>query len=77
MLAVDIQKLPADLPQLGHGDRPSVDPADVFSLAGNFPLEHQVPVLVRHNAVFRQSRQVRRHAGKFGADKGLGRAGAD
>ena len=39
MLAVDVQKVRTDLAKLGHRDRPSVGPADVFPVAADLPLE--------------------------------------
>ena len=77
MLAVNIQQLGTDLPQLGHSQRPSVDPAGIFAVHRHLPLQQQVSVLIRSYAVFRQSRQICRDMGKHGADKGLGHAGAD
>ena len=42
MLAVDVQQLPAQLPELGHRQRPAVYPADVAPVSLDFPLEHQL-----------------------------------
>ena len=77
VLAVDIQELPANLPELGHGDGPSIGPAGVLAVAGDFPLEQQVPVLVRGNAVFLKARQLRRNGGELRADESLSGPGAD
>ena len=77
VLAMDVQKFPANLAELGHGDGTPVYPAGVLPLAGNLPLEEQVPVLVRSQAVFQEARQVRRDGGELRADEGLGGPGAD
>ena len=77
VLAVDVQQLPANPPQLGHGDGPAVGPADVFPVRSDLPLEQQRSVLLRRDAVLPESRQIRKNAGEGGADKGLLRSGAD
>ena len=75
MLAVNVQKLTADLPQLGHRHRLSVDAAGVFAVGVDLPLEEQLPLL-RDQGQLRQGREGR-YSGKYRADKGLGSAGAD
>lgn len=75
MLAVNIQQLAANPPQLGHRHGPAIDPAGIFPVGIDLPLQQQFPALRRESA-FRQYRQVR-HILKHGADKGLGCAGTD
>jgi hypothetical protein len=77
VLAVDVQQVSPQLPQLGHGEGPAVGTADVFPVAGYLPLEEQVPVLVRGQPVLQQARQIRRDGGELRADKSLGGPGAD
>ena len=77
VLAVDVQQLFSDPAQLGHGDRAAVDPAEVLAVPRQLPLEQQVAVLVRGSSGLRQPGQITGHLGKFGADKGPVRAGAD
>ena len=77
VLAVDVQQLPADLPELGHSDGAAVDPAGILPFAGNLSLEEQLPVLVRGQPVLPETRQVRRDGGELRADKGLSGSGAD
>ena len=75
MLAVDVQQGSADFPQLGHSYGPAAHPAGVFAVGVDLPLQQQLPVL-RLDAALLQCRQGR-HAGKYGADKGFRRPGAD
>ena len=75
VLAVNVEKAAADLPQLGHGDGSSVGPAGVFPVAVDLPLEDQLPVF-RDDAVLLQNGQGR-HTGKESTDEGLGGPGAD
>ena len=77
VLAMDIQKLSADLAQLGNSQRAAIGAADVLAVPADLPLQQQITVLVRCDAVVSQSRQRRRHLRKNGADKGLVRAGPD
>ena len=77
MLAMDVQQLAAYPPQLGHGDGTAVCPTDVLSVGADLPLQQQLPVFIRCDARFRQPREVRGHAGKLRADKGVGSPGAD
>ena len=77
VLAVDVQQLLPDPPQLGHGDGPAVDFAEVLAVPRQLPLEQQVAVLVRGSAGLRQPRQAVGHLGELRADKGPVRAGAD
>ena len=45
MLAMDVDELDAQLPQNGHGDQASVDPADVFPVQENLPLDDGLRVV--------------------------------
>ena len=45
MLAVDVDELDAQLSQNGHGDQTSVDPADVFPVQENLPLDDGLRVV--------------------------------
>ena len=42
MLAVDVQQLTPQLPQLGHGHQPPVHPADIPAVPLDLPLEEQL-----------------------------------
>ena len=77
VLAMDVQKLSADLAQLSDGQRAAIGAADVLTVPADLPLQQQIAILVRCDAVVSQSRQRRRHLRKNGADKGLVRAGPD
>ena len=77
MLAVNVQKILADSPQLGYRNGAAVDPADVFPVAGDFPLEEQMAVLVRRSPGLPKPRQIPWDLGELGADKGLLSPGAD
>ena len=75
MLAVDVQQLPPQLPQLGHGDQPAIHPAHVAPVPLEFPLEKQLlpsvgkPILPQPG----QGWDVSEHRG----DQGRPRSGAD
>ena len=75
MLAVDIHQTAAQRPQLRHGDRPSADPADIFAIRADLPLEHQIAVLIRCSAQVFTQRRI--HAGEQRTDKRLIGAGTD
>ncbi|MPM72760.1 hypothetical protein SDC9_119736 [bioreactor metagenome] len=68
VLAVDIQKLPAKHPQLRYRHRPSVDPAEVFSVCVQLPLENQKALLVHRPAALGKAGKVRLHSGKLRTD---------
>ena len=53
MLAVDIQQLSAQLPQLGYRHQPPIYPAHVASIPLDLPLEQHFPIL-KGNAVLLQ-----------------------
>ena len=77
VLAMDVQKLSADLAQLGNSQRAAIGAADVLAVPADLPLQQQIAILVRCDAVVSQSRQCGRDLRKNGADKGLVRAGPD
>ena len=74
MLAVDVNQLDSQLAQNGHGHQAPVDPADVFSVQKNLPLNHGFRVIV--HPVFGKPGKFR-HLGKHRPDGGLLGAGAD
>ena len=45
VLAVDVDELDAQLPQNGHGDQTSVDPAYIFPVQENLPLDDGLRVV--------------------------------
>ena len=45
VLTVDVDELDAQLPQNGHGDQASVDPADIFPVQENLPLDDGLRVV--------------------------------
>ena len=45
VLTVDVDELDAQLPQNGHGDQASVDPADIFPVQKNLPLNDGLRVV--------------------------------
>ena len=47
VLAVYIEQLPAQLPQLGDRDKPAIEPTDIFSVRLDLPLNEEIPLLVR------------------------------
>jgi hypothetical protein len=46
LLAVDIQQLTAHIFELGYGDRPAIDPAEVFAVGQDLPLKKKLSVLI-------------------------------
>ena len=58
MLAMDVQKLAADLAQLGNSQRAAIGAADVLAVPADLPLQQQITVLVRCDAVVSQSGSV-------------------
>ena len=74
VLAVDVQQLTPQLPQLGHGHQPPVHPADIPAVPLDLPLEEQL--LPRRDPVFLQPAQPG-HAGEHRVDQGRLRPGAD
>ena len=74
VLAMDVQQTAAQLPQLGHGDGPSVQTAGVAPIPLDLPLEQQFLPLV--HAVVRQPAQGRQ-AGEHRRDQGGLGPGAD
>ena len=62
VLAVDIQQLSAQLPQLGYRHQPPIYPAHVAPIPLDLPLEQHFPIL-KGNAVLLQPGQGR-HLGK-------------
>ena len=51
VLAMDVQQLAAQLPQLRHRHRPAVDPAQVLAVGQDLPLQEQFSVFIGANAV--------------------------
>ena len=70
VLAVDVQQTAAQLPQLSHGDGPSIQTAGVASVPLDLPLEQQflplVHAVVRQPAQGRQTGEHRRDQGGLG-----------
>ena len=75
MLAVDVQQLPSQLPQLGHGDQPAVHPAHVPTVPLKLPLEQQL-LPAGGKPVLHQPGQGR-DPGEHRRDQGRTRPGAD
>ena len=75
VLAVNINQLNAQLFQQRHGDGAAIDPADIFTVQPNFPLNQQFLRLIFH-LIFCKPIQ-RADAGKYRADKGFLAAGTN
>ena len=76
VLAVDVQQLSAQGPELRHRQWPAVEPADIPSIGQDLPLDEDLPVLVGTHAVLGKPGE-RRQPGELGAHhRGLG-PGAD
>ena len=76
MLAVDVEQLPAQLPQLGHGDEPAVDAADILAVRLDLPLDQQVSLLIRPHTVLPEPFQLRQ-TGENGVDQSRSGPGSD
>jgi len=76
MLAVDVQQLPSQLPQLCQGHRTAVQTAGVLPVRPQLPLEQQDALGVRRDALFLEPIQLRQ-VDELGADQGGFGAGAD
>ena len=68
MLPVNVHQLDAQLPQHGHGNQGSVDPAHIFAVQKNVPLNHRLPVI--GHPVFIEPIQGG-NLGKDSTDRGL------
>ena len=75
VLPVDIQQSGTQCPQLSHCYRTAVDPAYVFAVGLDLPLQQQRPIRLRLDAQL--LRQLRCHTGKSRADKRLFGPGTD
>ena len=75
VLPVDIQQSGTQCPQLSHCYRTAVDPAYVFAVGLDLPLQQQRPIRLQLDAQL--LRQLRCHTGKSRADKRLFSPGAD
>ena len=75
VLSMDIQKLPPQLPELGHGQRPPVHPAYVPAVPLDLPLEQQLLPL-RRKAVILQPPELGEPS-KDSGDQGGPGPGAD
>ena len=76
VLTMDVQKLSAQLPELGDRQRAPVQAAKVLPVRLDLPLEEQGALRVRPGSVFPKPSQVRQ-AGKLRADKSRPSSGAD
>ena len=77
MLSVDVYQFPPDQAQTRHCRGTAIDPAEIFPVRGQFPLDQDRAVLVGMYAALRPYGQIRRNAGKGRADKGFRAARAD
>lgn len=73
VLAVDVQQAAAQGTELGHRDGAAVDPADVFAVAVNLPLQQQLPLPGNAQVLPQPGRNIR----EARADKGHIRPGTD
>ena len=76
VLAVDVQQLPSQLPQLRQGHGTAVQTAGVLPVRPQLPLQQQDALGVRGNTLFLEPIQLRQ-VDELGADQGGFGAGAD
>ena len=76
VLAVDVQQLPSQLPELRQGHGTAVQTAGVLPVRPQFPLEQQDALGVRGDTLFLEPIQLRQ-VDELGADQGGFGAGAD
>ena len=75
MLAVNIDQMAPQYPQLRHRNRPPAYPTDIFPIRSDLTLQHQITILVRHDSQI--SAQLGSYMRKQCADKSLVRTGTD